>query len=76
VLLGLPGVPLGSALHVEAQHAWLLNVDVADGGLLEKSVDLELLLIGDLGDQIFALLDSFSVLFDSYWIRPCLPADL
>ena len=67
MLLGLPGVPLGSALHVEAQHAWLVNVNITDGGLLEECVDFELLLIGDLGDQILAFLDSFGVLFERHF---------
>jgi len=46
-LLGVPCVPLGLSFQVE--HAGALGVDVSDGGLLEERVDLELLLVGEVG---------------------------
>ena len=49
-LLGLPGVPLGLALQVE--HAGARGVDVANGSLLEESVELKLLLVAERADGI------------------------
>ena len=44
-LSGVPCFPLGLALEVE--HAGLASVAVTEGALLEKRVDLKLLLVGE-----------------------------
>jgi len=57
-LLGLPSVPLSSGLEA-GEHAWLLSGVVTVGGLLEESVDLRLLLVGELWLLISDLLSDF-----------------
>ena len=42
-LLGLPGVPLGLAFHIE--HAWALRVDITHRALLVKRVKLKLVIV-------------------------------
>ena len=49
-LLGLPGVPLGLALHVE--HSWALSVDITDRALLEQAVELKFIFVAHGADLI------------------------
>jgi len=41
-LLGAPGVPLGLPLHI---LAWPVSVDISNGGMFEKSVESQLIVI-------------------------------
>lgn len=60
-LVGSPGLVLGLALQV--QGSGLFNVHIANGGLLEETVELQELGIGGLLGELLGEFSSFLKLF-------------